>query len=129
MQDTGFPGGASGKEPSCQCRRSKRRGFDPWIGKILRRRAWQLTAVFSQCSGESHGQRNLAGYSPQGRKEPDTSEMTQHACMQGYTLDCLLIRQGKAKDEYMSVMFFLRKRGREEREPDWGNKQSRGGKQ
>jgi len=42
----------------------KRRGFDPWIGKILRRRAWQPTAVFLQCPGESHGQRNLAGYSP-----------------------------------------------------------------
>ena len=27
-------GGASGKEPDCQCRRHKRRGFDPWIWKI-----------------------------------------------------------------------------------------------
>ena len=26
----GFPGGASGKEPICQCRRLKRRGFSPW---------------------------------------------------------------------------------------------------
>ena len=25
--------GASGKEPACQCRRHKRRGFDPWVGK------------------------------------------------------------------------------------------------
>ena len=30
----GFPGGASGKEPAHQCRRRKRRGFDPWVGKI-----------------------------------------------------------------------------------------------
>ena len=30
----GFPGGASGKEPTCQCRRCKRRGFDSWVGKI-----------------------------------------------------------------------------------------------
>ena len=30
----GFPGGASGKEPICQCRRHKRREFDPWVGKI-----------------------------------------------------------------------------------------------
>ena len=28
-----FPGGASGKEPSCQCRRCKRRGFDSWVGR------------------------------------------------------------------------------------------------
>ena len=27
----GFPGGASGKEHTCQCRRRKRHGFDPWI--------------------------------------------------------------------------------------------------
>ena len=29
----GFPGGASGKEPACQCRRGKKH-FDPWIRKI-----------------------------------------------------------------------------------------------
>ena len=29
----------SGKEPACQCRRGKRGGFDPWVGKIPWRRA------------------------------------------------------------------------------------------
>ena len=29
-----FPVGASGKEPTCQCRKRKRHGFNPWIGKI-----------------------------------------------------------------------------------------------
>ena len=29
-----FPGGACGKESACQCRRCKRCGFDPWVGKI-----------------------------------------------------------------------------------------------
>ena len=32
-----FPGGANGKELTCQCRRCRRcqrRGFDPWIRKI-----------------------------------------------------------------------------------------------
>ena len=33
---------------------------------------WQPTPVF--LSGESHGQRSLAGYSPQGCKESDTTE-------------------------------------------------------
>ena len=28
-----FPGGTSGKEPACQCRRHKRHGFDPWVGR------------------------------------------------------------------------------------------------
>ena len=32
---TGFPGGTSGKEPACQCRRIKRCRFDLWVGKIL----------------------------------------------------------------------------------------------
>ena len=26
-----FPGGTSGKEPSCQCKRCKKCGFDPWV--------------------------------------------------------------------------------------------------
>ena len=28
----GFLSGASGKEPACQCRKHKRRGFIPWSG-------------------------------------------------------------------------------------------------
>ena len=47
-------------------------GFDPWVGKIPRRRKWQPTPVF--LPGESHGQRNLVGYRPRGRKESDTTE-------------------------------------------------------
>jgi len=39
----GFPGGTSGKEPACQCRRCKRHKFYPWVRKIPRRRAWQPT--------------------------------------------------------------------------------------
>ena len=34
----GFPGGASGQEHACQCRRLKSCGFDPWVQKIPRRR-------------------------------------------------------------------------------------------
>ena len=30
---TGFPGGTSGKEATCQCWRQKTRGFDPWVRK------------------------------------------------------------------------------------------------
>ena len=70
----GFLGGAGGKEPACQCRRHKRRRFDPWVRKILWRRAWQPTPVF--LSGESHGQRCMACYSPQGCKELDKTEAT-----------------------------------------------------
>ena len=31
---SGFPGGASSKEPACQCRRCKRNGFDPGLRNI-----------------------------------------------------------------------------------------------
>ena len=51
-----FPGGASSKEPACQCRRHKRREFNPWVRKIPWRRAQQPTPVF--LPGESHGQRS-----------------------------------------------------------------------
>ena len=66
---SGFAGGASGKDPACQCRRQKRRGFNPEVGKIPWRRTWQPTPVF--LPEESHGQRSLAGCSPWGRTESD----------------------------------------------------------
>ena len=50
----------------------KRCGFDPWVTKIPWRRAWQPTPVF--LPGESHGQRSLEGYSPQGCQESDTTQ-------------------------------------------------------
>ena len=51
---------------------AKRRGFDPWVGKIPWRRKWQPTPVF--LAGESQGQRSLVGYSPWGCKELDMTE-------------------------------------------------------
>ena len=59
--DLGFPGGASGKESTCQCRRHKRGGFNPWVGKIPWRKAWQPTLVF--LLRESHRQGSLVGCS------------------------------------------------------------------
>ena len=59
------------------CRRHKRHGFDPWVGKIAWRRAWQPTPVF--LTGESHGLRILADYSPWGHKESDATATTEHA--------------------------------------------------
>ena len=46
MPSLGFPGGTSGKEPACQCRRHKRSGFDPWVGTNSWRRTWQPTQYF-----------------------------------------------------------------------------------
>ena len=47
--------------------------FNPWVGKIPWRRAWQPTPAF--LPGKFHGQRSLAGYSPLG-----CTEATKHAC-------------------------------------------------
>ena len=57
-----------------ECIRQKRCRFDSWIGKMPWKRAWQPTPVF--LPGESHGQRSLANYSPQGHKESDMTEVT-----------------------------------------------------
>ena len=48
-----------------------------WIhgsGRFPTGRAWQPTPVFFP--GESHGQRSLAGYGPQGHKHTDITEAT-----------------------------------------------------
>ena len=52
-----------------QCRRP---GFTPWVGKIPWRRAWEPTPVL--LPGEVHGLKSLAGCSPWGCKESDTTE-------------------------------------------------------
>ena len=71
---SGFPGGISGKEFACQCRRHRRHRLDPWVRKIPWRRAWQPIPVF--LPGEFHGQRSLVGHSPLGCKESNTTEAT-----------------------------------------------------
>ena len=72
-----LPGGASGKEPACHRRRHKRHEFDPWVGKIPWRNAWQPTPVF--LPGGSHDRGAWwTTYSPYGRKGSDTTEATQH---------------------------------------------------
>ena len=53
------------------CLRCRRPRFDSWVGKTPWRRKWQPAPVF--LPGESHGQRNPAGYSPWGCKETDTT--------------------------------------------------------
>ena len=72
LDHVGFPGGTSDKEAACQCRRHKRRMFNPWVGKIPWRGEWKPTPVF--LPGESHGWRSLAGHSPRGRTESATAE-------------------------------------------------------
>ena len=68
-----LPRWLSGKESTCQCRRHRGHGFDPWVGKISCRRAWQPTSVL--LPGKFHGWRSLMGYRSRNRSwlsESDT---------------------------------------------------------
>ena len=56
-----------------QCRRLR---FNPWVRKIPWRREWLPTLVF--LPREFHVQRSLAGFSPWGHKESDTTEQLRH---------------------------------------------------
>ena len=78
FEKLGFPGGVSGKEPSCQSRRCKTHGFNPQVRKIPWRRAWQPTPVL--LPGKAQGQRSLIGYSPQRLKE--ANKTSNLSCIQ-----------------------------------------------
>ena len=56
----GLPQWHGGKESASQCRRHGRSRFNPWVGKIPRRRKWQPTPVF--LPRKYHGQRSLGGH-------------------------------------------------------------------
>ena len=70
----GFLGGSDGKESVFD---AGDLGSVPRSGRFPWRRAWKPTPIF--LPGESHGQRSLAGYSPWGCEESDTTEMTKQA--------------------------------------------------
>ena len=72
-----FPGGTSGKEPACQCRRHKRHRFDPWVGKIPWRRAWQPTPVF--LPEESPWTEELGGLQSMGLRRVRHDRATKHS--------------------------------------------------
>ena len=70
--------GLSRWHSACQCRRCKRRGFDPWVRKIPWGRKEQPAPVFFP--GKFHRRRSLAGYSLWGCKESDTPEHIHTSC-------------------------------------------------
>ena len=65
-----------------QCRKP---GFDPWVGKMPWRRAWQPTPVWS-CLENPHGQRSLGFYSLQDHKESDMTERLSAAHTRTYII-------------------------------------------
>ena len=67
----GFPGG---KEPTCQCRRHKRCGFDPWVGKIPWREG--MATDCSILAWRIPWTEEPGGLQSLGRKKLDTNEAT-----------------------------------------------------
>ena len=115
--DKDFSGGGGGKESACQYRRHKRRGFDPWVGKIPWRRAWQPTPVF--LPGESHGQGRLAGCSA-WLAQSDTPEATWHTHLGGRTSAPLLCFTCRSSPLYWPLDYQVEATAAEdEAEPRW----------
>ena len=68
----GFPGGSVVDNPPANAGDTGGTGLIPRWGRSPWRRKWQPIPVFS--SGKSPGQRSLAGHSPWGHKESNTTE-------------------------------------------------------
>ena len=66
IQVSGVPRWLSDKEPTCQCGRHRRHGFDPWVGKIPWKNEWQPPPIF--WPWEFHGQRCYSGLQSMGSK-------------------------------------------------------------
>ena len=67
----GFPGGFSDKEFSLQCRGHRRQ-----VQSLGQKNPLEKEMATHSMDRESHGQRSLMGYSPQGHEESDTAETT-----------------------------------------------------
>ena len=69
------------------CKKHNITFFQPLCNEAWRR-TWQPTPVFSP--GESHGRRSLAGYSPWGHRESDTTELQNNKTSQTKSVDIWL---------------------------------------
>ena len=74
----GFSGDASGKEPPCQCRRHKRCGFSPWVGKVPWRRAWQCISAFL-LENPMDGEAWQATVHSVTKKQTQTKQLSTHS--------------------------------------------------
>ena len=80
----GFPSGSEVKNSSVMQEAQERQvwSLGQGVRKIPQRKKWQPTSIVLP---ESHGQRNLAGYSPLGHKESDRTEATEYTHTHIYT--------------------------------------------
>ena len=85
------PCDSGGKESACNVGEL---GLIPGLGRSLWRREWLPTPAL--LPGEFHGQKRLAGYSPWGHEESDTTEQltlnTHNPCLRGMCSSWNLVR-------------------------------------
>ena len=79
MHKFGLPLWLSCKKSACNTRDTRDAGLIPGLERSLGGVHGNPLQLFSP--GESHGKRSLVGYSPQSRKESDTTEATEDACI------------------------------------------------
>ena len=84
-----------------QCKRSRRRRFDPWVGKILWRGQWQPIALL--LPGKSQGQKSLAGYVPEVAKESDITEQPSTAQMD---LEIIILSEVSQAEKNQVIMWY-----------------------
>ena len=75
----------SGKELTCQCRRCKRCGFGPWIGKIPQR-TWQPTSILGLENPMDRGTQQATVH----RVTKSHTEVTQHEGMHMHSSEAFL---------------------------------------
>ena len=61
IENMGFPGGTSSKEPTFQCKKHNRWGLNPWVREDSLEKGREISS--SILPGESYGHMILAGYS------------------------------------------------------------------
>ena len=71
----------SGEEATCNAGDPRVAGLDPWVRKVPWSGKWQPSLVF--LSGESPGQRSLAGYGPWDCEE---LSMTEHGLLKRWVI-------------------------------------------
>ena len=96
----GFPGGSDSKKSACKV--GDPDSIPGQEDPLERERL--LTPVF--LSGEFHGQRSLAGYSPWGHKEPDMTEQLIHTKLSNNVVLVSGVQQNdSAMHIHLSILF------------------------
>ena len=75
----GLFGWLGSKESTSQCRRLRRCGFDPWVGKVPWRRKWQSTPIFFPAKSNNLSCRGTWRATVHGVAKE--SDMTEHEQM------------------------------------------------